>query len=387
MRELRERLDERARAYAADPSGYERVLSRVERRRRSRRLGTGATALVIAALVIAGLRTVSALGPEPGSTPAPAPSPTATSQPVSGLEVGLVVRHVGWRTAEDAIGLHVLGAGTLSLIDPETGSSQVVAHGPWDYDFALIAPIGNGKVLVADGTSLWTVDSSGSVTTKVDLSALGYIGELLQAGPQAGGGTWVTTYAPMGDGPQSLSQVDPATGAVLTSVPAGHGAHEILEASGYLFAARNYDPALIRIDPRTGDVTTIDLDRTPTALAAVGDNLWWVGSAINCLNMRTLTDCGRVDVPRAVSLAADGHRVWVLSAMGTKTGTDDPDPSEPATITLLDGATGAVISGPMPLPGRTPASLFAYGGHAWIGFHDSGTVLRIDQCVVDQCTP
>jgi len=103
-------------------------------------------------------------------------------------------------------------------------------------------------------------------------------------------------------------------------------------------------------------------------------------AAVSCVEVGTLKDCGTVDIPRASTLSSDGPRLWVLSVTGSrKTGTYVPDPSQPATVTLMDGFTGDVLGGPVSLPGHTPASLTSYDGHAWVGFHDTGTVVRIDR--------
>ena len=50
------------------------------------------------------------------------------------------------------------------------------------------------------------------------------------------------------------------------------------------------------------------------------------------------------------------------------------------TVTLVNGGTGEVLAGPLSLPAseHTPGTIFAFNGHAWIGFHDTGTLVRID---------
>jgi hypothetical protein len=54
-------------------------------------------------------------------------------------------------------------------------------------------------------------------------------------------------------------------------------------------------------------------------------------------------------------------------------------------VTLIDAVTGKVLGGPLVLPDSTPASISAYNGHAWIGFHDTGRLLRIDRCAFGSC--
>jgi hypothetical protein len=77
--------------------------------------------------------------------------------------------------------------------------------------------------------------------------------------------------------------------------------------------------------------------------------------------------------------------LWVLSVNGSTSRTlYEPDPNQPATVTLVNGATGEVLADALPLPsGEHTATISAFDGHAWIGFHDTGTLIRIDTCVTD----
>jgi hypothetical protein len=54
-------------------------------------------------------------------------------------------------------------------------------------------------------------------------------------------------------------------------------------------------------------------------------------------------------------------------------------------VTLLDGVTGEVLAGPVELPDITPASISAFGGHAWVGFSGTGRLVRVDQCPPGRC--
>jgi hypothetical protein len=45
----------------------------------------------------------------------------------------------------------------------------------------------------------------------------------------------------------------------------------------------------------------------------------------------------------------------------------------------MEGDRGDVVAGPLELPHHGPASITSYDGHAWVGFHDSGDVVRIDR--------
>jgi hypothetical protein len=93
-----------------------------------------------------------------------------------------------------------------------------------------------------------------------------------------------------------------------------------------------------------------------------------------------LSSCGEIVIPRATSLASDGARLWVLSSTGsTSASMYLPDEEQPAAVTLVDGSNGQLVAGPLHLPSITPATISAFDGHAWIGFHGDGRVIRIDR--------
>jgi hypothetical protein len=393
MSDLRHDLDDLAEAFRPDPMARQRIQRRAERRRLSRRIATGVAAFAIAIGSFSVLWVVSRPVSEPVGTPtitgtaiptSTTPSPALT--PEGGLSLGIMVPDVGWHVLADASGVYVGGARTLTRVDPNTGTAAVLASADWDYDYAVLATGGDDTVLVASGRELWTVDSraGGGIVGSVDLSALGYIDGVLQVSPQAGGGTWVSAYRRR----SIVAEIDPSTGQALVRIDTGQGAHDIVQAGPYLFLSQVDHPELLRIDTRTNDVMPVTLPRFPAGLAVVGDALWWTSGAgaVNCLDVEHLTTCGVTQIPRAGALASDGDRLWVLSATGSKeAGTYAPDPRQPATVTLLDGNTGEMLAGPLALPGRTPVTISAFDGHAWIGFYQSGRVVRIDRCDPTAC--
>ena len=218
-----------------------------------------------------------------------------------------------------------------------------------------------------------------AVGRQYDLSALGYIVSVYQASPSAGGGTWL---AIAGDNQHGafIAEFDPDSGTIIRRFDAGGGVGPITDSDGFIIARAR--TGLIRIDAATGHVATKNLNPSPQGIAAVDGHIWWTsgGGAVNCVELETWTDCGTVYIPRAGLLSSDGPRLWVLSATGSrKAGIYIPDPSQPATVTLMNGESGDVLAGPVDLPHHTPASLTSYDGHAWVGFHDSGVVVRVDR--------
>jgi hypothetical protein len=320
----------------------------------------------------------ASLASSPATQPSPSPS---TALPNQSLGIGSRTPTDGWVVMADGFGVHVAGGGTLQNVDPETGrSSEVARIGSWDYDFATLGRYGEGSLWLTSGHDLWFVGGSPhyAIGRRYDLHSLGYLGSVHQASPSAGGGTWI---AATGDRHASglIAELDPDSGAILRRFVARGGSGTITDAGGFIVAQTGN--GVLRIDPRTGLETTKRLVVSPGGLAVSDDRIWWTSGrgAINCLSVDSLTDCGTVYAPRATALSSDGTRLWVLSATGSRrTGTYVPDPSQPATVTLMNGDTGDVVAGPLELPHHTPASLTSYGGHAWVGFHDAQDVLRID---------
>jgi len=282
----------------------------------------------------------------------------------------------------DGFGVHVAGGGTLQNLDLETGQSSEVAHiGSWDYDFSRLGRYGEGSLWLASGHDLWDIAGSPQyvISQQYDLHRLGYLSGILQASPAAGGGTWVGAT---GDGRPGglIAELDPDSGSLIRRFIIRDGPGTITEADGYVIATTG--SGILRLNPRTGRARPQHIGVFPQGVASTRDRIWWVGDGdvINCLLMPALAACGRVRLPRASMLSGDGSRLWVLSETGSRDPSIYlPDPSEPTTVTLVDGMTGDIIAGPVAIHHHTPASFTAYDGHAWIGFHDDEEVIRIDR--------
>jgi hypothetical protein len=395
MNEVRDRLIQRASEFAPSEHAYEVVLRKADRKRVTRRISAMVTAAVISCFVFAGLWEASRAPAVPLVSPTISQRPTPTSQgptpteivPHDGLEIARTTSANGWVVLPDGFGIWVAGPGTLTRIDPETGDVRVTAHGGWDYDFVHLAQGGDGTILIASGTELLRLDGgSGTVIAKLDLSSLGYIDSVL-----SWKGTWVTASAE--DGGQTLARVDLDTGRVVQRIDGiGQGIHELAHADGYLFVgSREYQgPALLRIDPGTAEVTSLRTAPAGASIAGVGSQLWITrGTAfevpvdvVQCINAETLRSCGEVNLPSTPSeVAADGRDLWVLS--GRSSGGSDR--AQPAHVTVLDGTTGEVLAGPLSLPGN-PSSIVAFGGRAWVGYYNSGTVIEVDLCKPGTCS-
>jgi hypothetical protein len=386
MTSLKEDLTRRAAEFRPSGEAYERVLGRAAQRQLVRRILTGLTAFLIAVLAFAGVWSAT----KSSSVPVISASPSASQViPREQLRIGLRTQVDGWVALPDSFGVWVAGSG-LFYVDPKTGDVTETARGfPWDYDYVRLAEQGEGSIWVASGSTVWGIDApTGTTIQRFDLAVLGTIDDVFQTSDPAA--VWVTA-----DGRQRnvLAEIDPNDGRVLYQHQVGQGAHQMTEADGFLFVSSlSSSHDLLRVDPASGQVLSIP-GVHPDSMVGIGHDLWVVeGDHVHCIDAALpAADCPGVEIPRAAALAADGDclpqgvgkyaacRVWVLSETGSKSSSVYlPDPKQPATVTLLDGRTGEVLGGPLPLPDTTPATVAAFNGHAWVGFHDSGQLVRID---------
>jgi hypothetical protein len=385
MTSLKEDLTRRAAEFRPSGEAYERVLSRAARRQFARRIVTGLSAFLIAVIAFAGVWSETRSSSVPAISASPSPSEVI---PPEQLRIGLRTHVDGWVVLPDSFGVWVAGSG-LFHVDPKTGNVTETSSGfVWDYDYVRLAEHGEGSIWVASGSTIWEMDApTGTTIQRFDLGALGTIDDVFQTSDPA---LWVTAD---GQDRNVLAEIDPNDGRVLYQHQVGQGVHQMAEADGFLFVSSLYSAHdLLRVDPASGQILSIP-GVDPDSMVGIGHDLWVAeGDYVHCINAALpAADCPGVEVPRAVALAADGAclpegvgkyaacRIWVLSGTGSKSSSVYlPDQKQPATVTLLDGRTGEVLGGPLPLPDTTPATISAFDGHAWVGFHDSGLLVRID---------
>jgi hypothetical protein len=327
--------------------------------------------LVVAVVAIAGV-----VGGRSAPVVPPAGEAASPSRPAARprtLAVGLDVDVDGWVVLPDWSNVWVAGAGTLFELDDETGRVRRTGRGSWDYDHVRMARYGEGTILIVSGTTFWAVDAwSGGVVSRHDLSHLGSLDAVLHVHNS----TWVAASTERGG---VLARIDLDSGRALARYRIPGGLHELARTAAFLVVGSRSPggPSIARVDPRMRSV--VSLSSRPAALATVSFRAWTAADGVvRCIDVVTTDPCGEVVVPRAAALASDGRRLWVLSATGsTSSEIFEPDPAQPAGVTLLDGRTGEMLADPLDLPAATPATIAAFRGHAWVGFHE-GRVLRID---------
>jgi hypothetical protein len=385
MNDVRPRLDRRASTFTPDLASYDDILRLASRRRLRRRWTAGLTAILVSLVAFMGLWSAA--------RPNVAPVATSTPGPAKELRIGVETRAEGWVVLPNGFGVWVAGADRLFDVHPQTGSVREVGRIDSDYDYAHLADFGEGAIWVASGNTLEEVDSSSAAVLKsFDLSSLGTLDAVMWLSAETGRstpGVWVTADGEHGG---VLAEVADDSGRVVQRISIGQGAHQLAVADDFVFVLSQGGggPDLVRVDPDNGDVTPVlGWTGSGTSIAGVGNHLWISDEAgVHCVLAATpAATCGDDPIPRAAKLAADGSDLWVLSDTGSRSSSAYlPDPNQPATVTLVDGSSGGVIAGPLDLPDTTPASIAAFERSAWIGFHDTGRIIRIDTCPVDGCS-
>ena len=74
----------------------------------------------------------------------------------------------------------------------------------------------------------------------------------------------------------SVTQIDPATDAVVRTIPVGDGPEGIAVGQGKVWVANSLDGTVQAIDPTTGAVTGVDVGQSPTAITVDQYGNVWV---------------------------------------------------------------------------------------------------------------
>jgi YVTN family beta-propeller protein len=219
----------------------------------------------------------------------------------------------------------------------------------------------------------------------------------------SGGGAAVTVR------PNSVGVIDPDKNKVVDQIPVGARPGPLAAGAGAIWAANLDDKTLSRLDPRTGSVHLITLQRTPTGIA-YGEGAVWVANGLLGTVQRVDTDFNTVGNPidtmagRAVtaSIAVGFGSVWYASAnsivqrlkpeAGKVTATLLSGPS-PSGIAVDDNAVwvanrtsnnvyefSPATNQPIARTSvsRGPIAITTGGGAVWVADYGFDAVTRID---------
>jgi streptogramin lyase len=347
-----------------------------------RRIAVAASALALAA----GGATLAArafLGEERADRPPvrPAASPAAPVEPV--VDVTLPIRWPSsvvygegsvWIAASANDGT---GAGTVYRIDPDT--AEILAEIPvaavpgWETGGGAMEVTG-GAVWVAGGGSSRNLVRIDVATNRVDLeiavegASLGDVAvddlgvwvsvfvrdgdhesiDLVRLDPVTGaeeariplereygreviaidGTIWVHEHETHGSvvGTSVLTRVDPHTGRVVASVPLGSSATSVTEGNGFIWAptwTSEEGNRLLRLDPRTNELTRIPSDDLEFVIAVGEGGIWGVvrrgrdlsgerGGIVRFDPITNRVDAG-VDLQGgAIAMAVAPGSIWVV---------------------------------------------------------------------------
>jgi streptogramin lyase len=172
-----------------------------------------------------------------------------------------------------------------------------------------------------------------------------------------GGAVWVATTTPELDPGDQILRIDPATGEIeerldvvdgvrrllilegglwaLVSQPArllridlktrgrdmfrldGINAGDLAAGGGFLWVTLRDTDLLERIDPKTGDLVTVAVGRSPAGVAVAGNSVWVANVASSTLtrvDAKAMRAREQIEVPlNPYELATDGDAVWIGS--------------------------------------------------------------------------
>jgi hypothetical protein len=228
--------------------------------------------------------------------------------------------------------------------------------------------VGAGAVWAASGEWLFRVDASGDVRQIA-------IGHELTSVVATRSAVWVTR---VGSTLGQLVRVDPASGRVVARTTVGGGPVAVVSALGSVWVANTSPSSVMRVDPGTNRVVaTVLADRFSSSLAVTDGLVWAGGTAPPNVAAGSASGAvlgldadGRVvrtiGLPRPVAgIAAAGEELWAIDTAIATIGRLD-------RISLTRGRIVATRR-----VGRTPVAVAIGAGAVWVANFGDGTIARI----------
>jgi streptogramin lyase len=177
----------------------------------------------------------------------------------------------------------------------------------------------------------------------------------------------------------SVVRLDASSGRVKKVIPVGPDPLLLVSAGGSIWTLQFGDGKLARIDPKTNDVTTVDVGEG-VGLASDGTDVWVAANGNTLVRLDGSTG-GHKRVLKLAKrrlfalrdagfLTVDSGAIWVtIPVLG--------DNLANQTLWRVDRRTGAVTARPPLL--ANPVSLAADGGrYVWVANVDGGKITRVD---------
>ena len=345
---------------------------------KGRRLRWYAGAGVVTLLVLCGVGLPLALMFGPGdSTPHSVTRPAPVSRrAVLGATIRIPSGAVDVAVGRDAI--WVSGFGRMTRLDPSTDQVVATVKTPGTEDYSHVA-VGLGAVWVtSDGGTLYRIDPNSNRV----------VATILVGGPSVGvatGGGYVWVTRPTA-GIGELIRVDPATNRVTGApIDAGPGPIAALYGFGALWVTNSSPSSVVRVDPSTGTVSTMDF----TGRLAAGYGSLWATSddSVVRADPKSGRPTATVRIPRAEAVAAGEGRVWVLASAKSSSPTLFYPVKNTAALWEIDPMNNRIVGRPLRLGALQPLALAVGGGAVWVADYDSGSVTRFDlvRCARSSC--
>jgi class 3 adenylate cyclase/DNA-binding beta-propeller fold protein YncE len=276
------------------------------------------------------------------------------------ITVALLITHRG-SSAPQAV---VPEANTVARVDAAAG--------------AFVAAVRTGNQpsdLAVGGGSVWVGNYLDGTVARVDAATGAVTGTFAPGGKPTGlayghDAVWVTTQFGQTSGAVgSVIRFNPVTNGIDRVIPVGNGVHSIAygQSPEGIWVTNEVDDTIVLIDPVTNgvDPKPIAIGRKPEAIA-VGGGFVWVGGAdrtllrIDPVSRRIVTIQLR-STPTAIAFGAGG--VWVASNDGNSVIRVDPGNDSVVKTILVDAG---------------PSGIAAADGAVWVAASTAGLVDRID---------
>lgn len=198
-------------------------------------------------------------------------------------------------------------------------------------------------------------------------------------GPEAiavgGGSLWVTTTEvdtnddPL---PGHVLRVDPATGAILATIPIGRGSYAIAYGASAVWLTNHGDGNVMRIDPVTNTVVATIPVVDALGVAVDATSVWVAGLGGIVTRIDPATNAVVTSVPTQLTgfyIAIGGGSIWVTNPGTSGAGN--------GSVSRIDPATNLVISNIV--VGDNPSEIRYAGGYVWVGLEGlEAAVIRIN---------